>query len=271
MGAVAAFKAAGAEIVPVKVDSEGACVEDENLRGAKLVYLTPAHQYPLGITMCLKRRFDVLQWARQTGTMIFEDDYDSEYRYCGRPIPALQSLDCTGQVVFAGSFSKVMFPAMRLGVLVVPTDLIDRLAAIKSVTSQHSALLGQMALCEFIEEGHFGRHIRRMREVYSGRLDVLLDEASKKLAGALELRSIEAGLQTTGWLSDGVNENDAVRAAHEHGVEVVPLGQYTRGKVKRHGLQLGFAAIRDREIRSGVENLAKALERCKPRARGISA
>lgn len=270
VGAVASFEGAGAKISALPVDPEGVCVKHSGLRDARMIYATPAHQFPLGITMSLRRRLDLLAWARKNGAMIFEDDYDSEYRYCGRPIPALQGLDCTGQVVFAGSFSKVMFPALRLGYVVVAPDLVDYVAAAKSTATSHSSLLSQMVLCDFITDGHFGRHIRRMREVYAERLQFLLSESRQRLKGLLETSEIEAGLQTVGWLCDGVTGIAAAKAALERGVEVVPLSKYAREPFYcvwperegrwREGLQLGFAAIPPAEIRRGVQELAVALE-----------
>jgi GntR family transcriptional regulator / MocR family aminotransferase len=270
VGAVASFEAAGAKISALPIDAEGVCVNHAGLRGSRMIYVTPAHQFPLGITMSLRRRLDLLDWARKNDAMIFEDDYDSEYRYCGRPIPALQGLDCTGQVIFAGSFSKVMFPALRLGYLVVAPDLVDYVAAAKSTASSHAALLEQAVLCDFIAEGHFGRHIRRMREVYAERLQVLLSESRQHLKGLLETSAIEAGLQTVGWLSDGISGIAAAKAAALRDVEVVPLSKYARAPYYcvwssregrwREGLQLGFAAIAPGEIRRGVQELTIALE-----------
>jgi GntR family transcriptional regulator/MocR family aminotransferase len=269
VGAVAAFEAAGAKITPLRVDEEGVCIDRRGLRDCRMIYVTPAHQFPLGITMSLKRRLDLIQWARESKAIIFEDDYDSEYRYCGKPVPALQGLDCSGQVVFAGSFSKVMFPALRLGYLVVPPDLVEPLATVKSVATSHSSLLQQAVLCDFMREGHYGRHIRRMREIYSGRQQVLLTEGRKRLKGLLEISEIEAGLQTVGWLSEGISGTDAAEASARHGVEVVPLSRYSRmssycmwskAGFDREGLQLGFAAIDEVQIRDGVKQLAMALE-----------
>jgi len=270
VGAVATFEAAGAKIAAVPLDNEGVCVKDARMRGARLVYVTPAHQFPLGINMSLCRRLDLLAWARKNSAMIFEDDYDSEYRYSGRPVPALQGLDCSGQVIFASSLSKVMFPALRLGYMVVAPDLVDYFAAAKSVATSHSALLEQAVLCDFIQEGHFGRHIRRMRGIYSERLQVLLNETQKHLKGLLEISAVEAGLQTVGWLREGMNGMAAAKAASARGVEVVPLSKYARAPfscvwpsregVRREGLQLGFAAIDEKEIRRGVQELATALE-----------
>jgi len=270
VGALASFEAAGAKISALPLDAEGVCVKDAGLRGSRMIYVTPAHQFPVGITMSLRRRLDLLEWARKNGAMIFEDDYDSEYRYSGRPFPALQGLDCTGQVIFAGSFSKVMFPALRLAYLVVAPDLVDYVAAAKSVATSHAALLEQAVLCDFIAEGHFGRHIRRMREVYAERLQFLLTESRQRLKGLLETSEVEAGLQTVGWLCEQISGVTAARAASLRGVEVVPLSKYARAPFRcvwpplanrwREGLQLGFAAIPPAEIRRGVQELAIALE-----------
>src|SRR5262249_52794762 len=160
------------------------------------VYVTPAHEFPLGITMSLSRRLEFLEWARKSKALILEDDYDSEFRYSGRPVPALQGLDRNGLVLFAGSFSKVLFPSLRLGYLVIPRDLVSYFEATKSVTSRHSPLLEQAVLTDFIVQGHFARHIRRMREIYAQRLSVLLESAGQRLSGLMEISSIEAGLQT---------------------------------------------------------------------------
>ncbi len=259
-GAAVAFEAAGARISTAPIDEGGMELRPASLRGAKLVYVTPAHQYPLGITMSLPRRLALLEWARQSGALIFEDDYDSEYRYSGRPVPALQGLDQDGSVLFAGTFNKVLFPSLRMGYLVIPPDLVDAFAATRSATSRHAPVLEQAVLCDFIAEGHFGRHLRRMREVYAERLAVLLESARGRLAGLLEISTIEAGLHTVGWLREGIGEEAATRAAARRDVEVVPLSVHSRGRLKRAGLQLGFAAVDANEIRRGVRELAAALE-----------
>jgi GntR family transcriptional regulator/MocR family aminotransferase len=259
-GAAMLFEAAGAKVSALPVDDEGMKLPDRGLRGPRLAYVTPAHQFPLGITMSLRRRLELLEWARRSSALIFEDDYDSEYRYSGRPVPALQGLDRNSQVLFAGSFSKVLFPSLRLGYLVVPQDLVDRCAAMKSLTCRHPPLLEQAVLCDFIDEGHFGRHLRRMREVYAERLAVLLEGARQRLGGLLDISNVEAGLQTAGRLSAGIDGESAARAAAARDVEVTPLSRYTRGPYTREGLQLGFAAVDADEIRRGVRELALALE-----------
>jgi GntR family transcriptional regulator / MocR family aminotransferase len=236
-------------------------VRRHNLRNVKLLYVTPGHQFPLGITMSLPRRLELLSEAKRAGTLIFEDDYDSEYRYAGRPAPALQGLDHHGLVLYAGSFSKVMFPSLRLGYLIVPPDLAEYLVAIVSVTTRHAPLLNQAVLCDFITEGHFGRHIRRMRKVYAERLSVLLESACQHLGGLMEIPKIEAGLQTVGWLPRGASARKVADAAAEHDVELIPLTDYTLGPSRAEGLQVGFAAIEPREIRRGVRELARILMR----------
>jgi GntR family transcriptional regulator / MocR family aminotransferase len=150
--------------------------------------------------------------------------------------------------------------SLRLGYLVIPSDLVDRFAATISVTSRYAPVLEQAVLCDFITEGHFGRHLRRMREVYSERLSILLEAGRQRLAGLLEISTVEAGLQTVGWLCGGVDGESAAEAAAARGVEVTPLSRYYRGRPAREGLQLGFAAVDAQEIRRGVRELAVALE-----------
>jgi GntR family transcriptional regulator/MocR family aminotransferase len=260
LGAALIFEAFGAKVAPVPVDADGMRVPDPRTRSVRLAYVTPGHQFPLGMTMSLPRRFELLEWARTTGALIVEDDYDSEYRFSGRPIPALQGLDQHDLVAFVGSFSKVLFPSLRLGYLVVPPDLIDLVAAAKSVTNRHAPVLDQAILCDFITAGHFGRHLRRMREVYADRLGVLLAEAERQLSGLLEISGVEAGLQTAGWLSPGITGAAAAQAARARQVDVVPLSAYDLRPSTREGLQLGFAAVDAHEIRRGVRDLALALE-----------
>lgn len=255
------FRAVGARICPTPVNSEGFDLQSakRRWRRAKLVYVTPAHQFPLGVTMSLRRRLEMLEWARESRAVIFEDDYDSEYRYAGRPIPAMQGLDRSGVVVFSGSFSDVLFPALRLGYVVIPPELVEVYAAAESSSTHHPPLLEQAVLADFISEGHFARHIRRMRELYAERLAAFLEAAHRRLAGLLEIPSVEAGLQTVGWLKGGLSAEQAAAAAEKHAVDVVPLSRYSLAR-RTKGLVLGFAAVDVPELRSGVERLARALE-----------
>jgi GntR family transcriptional regulator/MocR family aminotransferase len=264
-GAAVVFRAVGARICPVPVDSEGLNLEAGRSRWPRprLVYVTPAHQFPLGVTMSLRRRLSLLEWARRSRTIIFEDDYDSEYRYSGRPIPALQGLDRAAVVIFAGSFTDVLFPALRLAYLVVPSDMVDIFAAAESVSTHHPPLIDQAILCDFIREGHFARHVRRMRELYAERLGVLVESARQRLTGLLEIPAVEAGLRTVGWLQGGIRAERAAQAAAQYDVEVLPLGRYAYGRSRGNGLVLGFAAVGASEIRRGAEQLGRALEKLK--------
>ncbi len=258
-GAALVFTAIGAKISALPLDAEGMVVPGSRQAGSRLAYVTPGHQFPTGLCMSLPRRLALLEWARTSGTPILEDDYDSEFRYSGRPVAALQSLDREGSVLFTGSFSKVLFPSLRLGYLVLPEDLVDTVAAMRSIGSRHAPLLDQAVLCDFITEGHFGRHLRRMREIYAERSAVLVSAARERLAGLLQLSDLEAGLQTAGWLAPGIDGEAATLGAASRGVEVTPLSRYTRGHAVREGLQLGFAAVDEKEIQRGVRELGAAL------------
>jgi len=210
--------------------------------------------------MSLTRRLALLDWARRVGALIFEDDYDGEYRYAGRPVPALQGLDRQHVVLFAGSFSKVLFPSLRLGYVVVPEWLVEPFAAAISLTTRHAPLLEQAILADFMADGHFGRHVRRMREVYAERRAVLLEAAEQHLSGLLEISGVEAGLQTAAWLRRGVSGSAVAAAAAKRDVEVASLGRYFKETPERDGLQIGFAAVDTLEIRRGVRELAQVLE-----------
>jgi GntR family transcriptional regulator/MocR family aminotransferase len=256
-GAMAVFESVGAKVCSVLLDEQGMKVP--RVADARLAYITPAHQFPLGTTMTLARRLALLDWARGSGALLFEDDYDSEYRYSGRPIPSLQGLDSAGQVLFCGTFNKVLFPSLRLAYLVVPADLVTPFTAAVSIMRRHAPLLDQLVLADFITEGHFGRHLRRMRQIYAERLAILMRSVRGRLAGLMEISDIEAGLQTVGWV-DGFDAKEVAAAAERNGIEVTPLSRYIRGTCAREGLKLGFAAIDGREIRRGVRELEKVLE-----------
>ena len=259
-GAVSAFRAQRARIHPVEVSQDGFDVRRLPAGGVRLIYVTPGHQFPLGTTMNLSQRLQLLAWARKSGAAILEDDYDSEYRFAGRPMPALQGLDKQGIVLYAGSFSKVLFPGLRVGYMVIPPGLLPHFEAALSLTVRHAPILEQLVLSEFISEGHFGRHIRRMREVYAERLSVLLEEAQGRLSGLLEISGVEAGLQTTGWLCRGIEAESAAVAATRHNIDLIPLRYYSYSRRLPEGLQLGFAALDSKEIRRGVRELAVVLE-----------
>lgn len=260
IGATRVFEALGAKIVPAQIDSEGMVLREAALRDTRLVYVTPGHQFPLGTVMSLARRLDLLQLVHRSGALLFEDDYDSEFRYAGKPLPALQGLDRNQVVIFAGSFSKVLFPSLRLGYMVLPEAFVERVSAALSITLRHAPLPEQAILCDFISEGHFGRHLRRMRQIYAERASVLMEACGAELTGLLEIPTVEAGLQTVGWLLEGLSGDAVSTAAADRGVEVTSIVANTRGRAPREGLLLGFAAVNNREIVRGAQQLALVLK-----------
>ena len=262
LGAKGALAAAGARLVPVPLDEEGLSVEAgaRLAPAARLIYASPSHQYPTGVTMSLSRRLALLEWAGRAGAWVLEDDYDSEYRYAGRPLAALQGLDREQRVVYLGTFSKVLFPALRIGYIVVPEDLVDAFRAARSLSDRHSPTVEQAVLADFIVEGHFARHIRRMRALYAERQAALVAAGREELGGLLELRPADAGLHLTGLLPAGVSDREASLAAEARGVEAQPLSAFHLGPARRAGLVLGYAAYDGREIREGARQLAAALQ-----------
>lgn len=272
-GAATIFSAAGAEVVPIPVDSKGMKVA-EGLRrapAAKLAYVTPANQFPLCVALPLDRRLKLLKWSRATGAWIFEDDYDSEFRFDGRPLTAMQGLAPDGNVIFSGSFSKMLFPALRMGYLVLPPHLVDPMRAARSLTDRFGPVVEQAVLCDFIVEGHFGRHLRRMRQIYGENLNLLMTESRREWGDRLVLQPAQAGLQTIGWLADGREDVEFCRAARGCGVIVMPLSTWALRWKERSGIQVGFAAVGQNEIRSGVLALAKLLSRWKASGKGSPA
>jgi GntR family transcriptional regulator / MocR family aminotransferase len=258
--AQAVFQAADATVIPIPIDREGLTVAEGYARcpDARLAYVTPSHQFPLGVTMSHARRRQLLQWAQQADAWIIEDDYDSEYRYTGRPIPSLQGLDESGRVIYLGTFSKVFFPALRLGYIVAPPALVDPLTNAKRVLGFHPPVLEQMAMASFMAKGDFTRHIRRMRGLYVERRNCLLSYAAQYLGDKLRLERAPSGLHLMGWLPEAADEVEMARLAAQHGVIVFPLSAFRLGVSSRRGLVLGFAAFDEAEIEEGVQKLARA-------------
>jgi GntR family transcriptional regulator/MocR family aminotransferase len=262
MGAMMALRWAGAEVIPVPVDRDGLDVEAASRlgAGARLAFVTPSRQFPLGMTMSVSRRLALLEWARGARAWILEDDYDSEYRFAGRPIASLHGMDSSGRVIYMGTFSKVLFPALRLGYLVLPPDLVDVFAAARAWSDWHSPTLEQAVLADFYAEGHFGRHLRRMRALYAHRHAVLLTFAGRHLAGLIDVQPTTGGMFTVGWLPEGTDAVAAARMASEQGVTAEPLETYAAAHRKLPpGLLLGFAGFSDSAIEGAVRQLAAAL------------
>jgi GntR family transcriptional regulator/MocR family aminotransferase len=257
----AALHGAAVQPVPVPVDRDGLVVDAGLARDprARLAYVTPSHQYPLGVTMSLARRLALLEWARAANAWVVEDDYDSEFRYAGRPLAALQGLDRDGRVIYLGTFSKTLFPALRLGYLVVPPHCVDAFVAARTVLDRQTATLIQAVVADFLAEGHFVRHIRRMRTLYRERQEVLLRAAQRELGGLLEICPCDTGLHVVGWLGEGRHDQEASRAAARAGVEAEPLSNFCVGRGQRDGLLLGYAGWDARQIRDAVRRLGSAL------------
>lgn len=258
-GAQTAFSAAGANIVPIPVDKDGLCV-DQALRAAphaKLAYVTPSHQYPLGVTLSLPRRLQLIEWARRENSWVVEDDYDSEFHYDSRPITAIQGMDQHRRVLYIGTFSKVMFPGIRIAYLVVPKPLVPSFVAARSHIDGHTAPLQQAVLADFMQNGYFMAHVRRMRELYRARRDIFLDEMERHLGNRLVPQPTAGGLQTTCMLNDlRLSDKRIARMAAGGGIDLPLLSRLYLGDEKRNGFVMGFSALPPAAIRDGVRQLA---------------
>jgi GntR family transcriptional regulator/MocR family aminotransferase len=260
-GARSALTQAGAHIVPVRVDDQGIDVSAGMHRAprARMAYVTPSNQFPLGVPMSLMRRLTLLNWAARDGAWIVEDDYDSEFRFTTRPLQSLHGLDVDGRVIYVGSFSKSVFPALRLGFVIVPVDLSELFKAARHAGDVHPPMLEQLALADFIRDGHYATHLRRMRGVYRERAEALQAAAAELGHGRLRLRPIQSGLHAIADL-DGVDEERVSEEARERGVEVEPLGRYFLGRRTANALVLGFGATPPDALRRGMERLAAAID-----------
>ena len=262
LGGRGALIGAGAQLVHVPVDAEGLDVAAGLARApyARLAYVTPSHQYPLGVTMSLARRLALLEWAERTGAWVLEDDYDSEFRYAGRPLASLQGLDRAARVCYIGTFSKVLFPALRLGYLVAPPALAESFANARALVDRHAPTVEQATLADFIAEGHFARHIRRMRALYAERQAALVDAARAIVGGAVALEPAEAGMHLVGWLGEGRDDLAVAARAAAQGLEVPALRRYAAETTLRGGLLLGYTALDAAQIRAGLQRLAAAIQ-----------
>nr|WP_191265607.1 PLP-dependent aminotransferase family protein [Comamonas sp. JC664] len=266
-----AVLAAGGFPAPVPVDSEGLDVSEgiARARHARVVMVAPSHQYPLGATLSLVRRMALLKWAERTRSVIIEDDYDSEFRHRGRPLTALQGLDEAGCVVYVGTFSKSMFPGLRLGFFVAPPTLVDAFASTRAAFPAPASALEQAALAVFIEEGHFARHLRRMRVAYWERGEALLEALRADCAGALTPRDCDTGMQLTASLAAPLSDVSVRDEAARRGVEVAALSEYAFSRRREAGLVFGFGCVRPEALREGTRTLARALEAAQGRGGGI--
>ncbi|HEX4166238.1 MAG TPA: PLP-dependent aminotransferase family protein [Bryobacteraceae bacterium] len=256
-----ALSLADCRLVPVPVDGQGLDVAAaiKRCRHARAACVTPSHQFPLGATMSASRRLQLLEWAQSSGAWIIEDDYDSEYRYQNMPIASLQGLDHHGRVIYIGTFSKTLFPSLRLGYLVIPTDLVDRFTALRRATDLFPSHLYQAVLTDFINEGHFARHIRKMRLLYGERRSALVDALRSEFGSRLEIVGGEAGMHLVVLLPEGFCDQEiAVRAGRQN-LWLWPLSTSYLGKEARQGFILGFGSVEADQMPRAVRRLRNVL------------
>ena len=255
------LRAHEAQVVGVPVDAEGIDCDAgrRRARTARLAYVTPGCQFPLGNTMSLQRRLALLRWAHEQGAWIFEDDYDSQLQFSGRPLAALRSLDNDGHVVYSGTFNKMLFTSLRLGFLVLPPGLVAAMGAARSIVDRFPSVLDQATLCDFMAEGHMDQHMRRMRELYEARLAALLRAAERDLDGMMQVTPAQSGLQVVGWLANGINEREACGRAAAQDINSVPLSTLTIERSMPPGLLLGVASADTAAIGRAVTRLGKTL------------
>ncbi|MGD2070809.1 MAG: PLP-dependent aminotransferase family protein [Gemmatimonadota bacterium] len=250
-----------AETVPVPVDDEGmVVVEGVRLRpGARAAYVTPSHQFPLGSTMSRRRREELLRWAAKSGSWILEDDRDSQYRFEGRPLPSLQSLDRAESVIYLGSFGRSLFPVLPLAFVILPERLVEPFLAVRSLRVRPPPTRPQRTLARFLREGHYARHIRRSRRVFLERRDALLTALSRHLGRAPELSGTRAGTRIVLWLPAGLPGTEAADRASAAGLVATPVGLFSRRPLERHGLVLGYGAFETDVLEHAAVALSKAL------------
>jgi GntR family transcriptional regulator/MocR family aminotransferase len=257
------FEGAGCRLIPVPVDEDGLVVSIGIKRcpKARAVYVTPSHQYPLGATMSAGRRMQLLNWAQSAGSWIIEDDYDSEYRFESAPISSLQGLDRNARVIYIGTFSKVLFPSLRLGYIVIPEDLVDHFAAVRSVMDIFPPYLYQEAITDFMREGHFARHIRKMRLLYGERRTALVNGIRDQLGPEFEIHGTQAGMHLALTLPRGLSDLEIAHKAAAKGIWLWPLSPSYLTKSPRQGLILGFGNTSVEDMPRAVSQLRAQLPR----------
>lgn len=263
LGARHTFLSAGTRLIPASVGAEGIDISamGKSAEKARLAYVTPSHQFPTGTVMSLARRLSLLEWAERTDAHILEDDYDSEFRYEGRPIESIQGLDRSGRVIYMGTFSKVMFPALRVGYLVLPEPLVETFKAAKWLADRHTPTLEQEALTDFIVEGHFERHLRRSRERNAARRVALLEALSNQLGDRVEIRGANAGVHLLVRLP-GMTVKDLeklISQAQDAGIGIYSAARYYLKPLRRAELLFGFASLSERDIQAGIRKLTELI------------
>lgn len=255
------FRSFGVDVYPINSDNEGMNIPDimQNHAESKLIYTAPSHQFPLGGTLSLSRRFALLEWAAQHQKWIFEDDYNSEFRYGTHPIQALQGLDQQQRVIYSGTFSKMIFPEFRLGFMVVPESLIDVFSLAKYYTDMRSSYLEQVTLALFIQEGHYARHVRKVRKACYERQQALIDAIQQYLADILTVQSTDSGIHLVCWLTGEWTEQDFMAKCIEAGLAVQPLSRYCQISHQKPAILFGYAAHQPEEINHSIRKLAQLI------------
>ncbi|MGB3072501.1 MAG: PLP-dependent aminotransferase family protein [Ottowia sp.] len=265
-GARKAFNAAGLECVPVPLDADGMLVEhlSRSEQPAKAVFLTPSHQFPSGATLALDRRLAVIEWARKHQAWIIEDDYDSEFHYAGKPTACVQGLDRHERTLYIGTFTKSLFPGLRIGYMILPPQLVEPMTVARTLLDGHSASIPQLTLARFIEGGHFGAHVRHMRAVYAKRRDVLAELVHSHLSDFLAPRVPAGGMQMPCFLTGSIPEHEAVEAARREGIDLLGLTALHASHERQPGFLMGFAAHTPGEMELAVRKLAQVLRKLDP-------
>ena len=260
------LKIVGGDVSPVPIDKEGLNLPYavQNFSKPKLIFTTPSHQQPLGITMSLQRRLTLLKYAHENASWVIEDDYDSEFRYRGRPLPALAALDKVGRVLYVGTFSKSLFPSVRIGYVVVPKVLVDTFAKTRNIFGQTSSAITEEALSNFMDDGGFAEHIRKMRRLYRERRDILLDALRNHCTNILVPQQTDAGMHIIADIKNGMSDRLAHLELLNAGIDSLPLSIYYEGSVQRQALVLGFSGVQKKVIPKLVTRMGRVLGSLNP-------
>ncbi len=260
-GARKAFEAAETRIVPIDVDAQGIRTDllHADRSGASCVYVTPSHQYPTGVTLSLERRLALIGWAASHGRWIIEDDYDSEFHYDGLPTACVQGLDRHQRTLYLGTFSKTLYPGLRMGYMALPLELVDAFSRARSIMDGHTPQILQLTLARFMEDGHYHTHVRAMRKLYAGRREVLLASLVKRLDGVVQAVRPPGGLQIPCLLQPGWTEEKTLRLAERAGLRLPGLSRLYAGEFKQPGWLLGYGSLTACEIEEAVLRLSNAL------------
>jgi GntR family transcriptional regulator/MocR family aminotransferase len=252
------LRVAGARLLPVPVDRDG--LNPARLpEHANIVFVTPSHQFPTGVILPLARRLELLEWARRKNSVIVEDDHDGEFHYEGRPLESLQGLDTEGRTVYVGTFSRTVFPALRIGYLIVPKTLAPAFTGAKWLNDLHSATLEQQALAEFITTGMYDRHLGRLRRRNTARRGALLEAVHRYLGTRVEVTGDGSGTHVVLWPTKPVSEETLVAHAASRGVGISGISHCFLTRPSRPGIIIGYSRMNENEIREGIRRLGETL------------